>query len=262
MDRVDFVRVLYNLVENAVQMMPEDGAVTVSGRVDAGVATVRVHNTGTFIPPSLRERLFELGVSARGEDGSGVGLAFVRDAVTTAGGTVGCASSEDGGTTFTLSLPLAEREARPATAARPVVVSVLPAPAAAAPARPIVAVVDDDPIQLMALASLLEAYAVVTFASPDDLLRYVAQPDALAALAAVVLDGHYGGDAWTGVALARELRARRPGLPLVLSTADRRGVAPSDRALFHAVVGKASRAVDAALAAATAAPIEPMRTSA
>jgi signal transduction histidine kinase len=62
-----------------------------------------VRDTGPGIPPDLRERVWERGVSASG--GQGLGLALVRDVVTAHGGSA--TLLDESGAAIELRLPLA-----------------------------------------------------------------------------------------------------------------------------------------------------------
>src|SRR5205823_1552825 len=69
-----------------------------------------VADTGTGIPPEELPRLFErfhrvTDARARSGEGSGIGLAMVRELITLHGGTIDVASTPDVGTTFTVRLP-------------------------------------------------------------------------------------------------------------------------------------------------------------
>ena len=113
---VDMIyRVLINLLENAIKFTP------VTGRIDIGAQTAPdgmyvnfwVRDNGPGIPPSERERIFEMFTRLRGRNrpgGLGVGLAFCRLAVTGHGGKIWIESEVDKGTTFWLSLPVATRK--------------------------------------------------------------------------------------------------------------------------------------------------------
>ena len=107
--RDELTQVLANLLQNAVRYTPSGGEVRVSAaRADDGVR-VTVANTGPGIPPDdlprVWERFYRVEKSRdRARGGAGIGLAIVRQLVEDAGGRVG-ASSEDGWTTFWLTLP-------------------------------------------------------------------------------------------------------------------------------------------------------------
>ncbi len=96
-------QVIGNLLQNALRYTPPPGSVWLRGAQRDGVVRVEVSNTGSGIPaadlPHVFERFYRVEKSrdaARG--GAGIGLAIVRELVTSFGGTVGVASA-DGRTT-------------------------------------------------------------------------------------------------------------------------------------------------------------------
>jgi CheY-like chemotaxis protein/anti-sigma regulatory factor (Ser/Thr protein kinase) len=134
-------QVLLNLLVNAAQALPEDGAagheVRISTRTDAaGRAVVVVSDTGPGIPPELRGRIFEPFFTTKPQGvGTGLGLWISRNIVAAAGGTLEVESVAGAGATFQVVLPpapAAERCTAPPRAEEP------PTP------RTRVLVVDDD----------------------------------------------------------------------------------------------------------------------
>ena len=118
--------VFVNLLENATKHTPAGGRITV--HVDSSPATprgsalavVRVHNTGSYIPPDELPRVFERFYQAdrsRSGAGSGLGLAIVSEVVQAHGGHVTVTSDPTSGTAFTVSLPLIPTSARASTPA-------------------------------------------------------------------------------------------------------------------------------------------------
>jgi len=104
--------VLSNLVSNAVKYT-EKGSVRVEVGFGTGAkALVRVRDSGIGIPESDLPKMFTeffraSNVRARNIDGTGVGLAGVRDIVARFAGDVGVESEAGVGSTFTVRLPLA-----------------------------------------------------------------------------------------------------------------------------------------------------------
>jgi sigma-B regulation protein RsbU (phosphoserine phosphatase) len=102
------VQAIGNLVANALNHGPADGAVTVRTEGDANGFRLSVHNPGEPIPAALQARLFEPMV--RGDPGSaskgvGLGLYIVRQIAQAHGGTVRVHSAAGSGTTFAIELP-------------------------------------------------------------------------------------------------------------------------------------------------------------
>ncbi len=108
-DRV--LQVLSNLVENALRCTPAGGRVSVRARP----GELEVADTGPGLPPEELPRAFERFFLYRrhgGERavGTGLGLAIVKDLTEAMGGRVDVRSRPGEGTTFRVSLPLAEAE--------------------------------------------------------------------------------------------------------------------------------------------------------
>jgi two-component system sensor histidine kinase FlrB len=109
-DRQAISGALINLLENALQACKPGGMVSLSvGGEGSPFAAFRVDDTGSGIPESARERLFEPFFTTRGE-GSGLGLAIVRQVAEAHGGWVEWAPRSAGGSRFSLFLPYSSRE--------------------------------------------------------------------------------------------------------------------------------------------------------
>ena len=100
-------RVFFNLLQNAVQAMPDGGALQVSTRRRDIVAEAEVTDTGTGIAPENLESIFNPFFTTK-QDGVGLGLAIVSKIVDDHGGKITVSSEPGRGTTFKVSLPLAE----------------------------------------------------------------------------------------------------------------------------------------------------------
>lgn len=106
-DRAVLSRALVNLIENALQAMPEGGALEVTAGPAAGLAPgvrIAVSDTGIGIDPAVLPRIFEPYFSTK-TGGSGLGLAIARRAVEEHGGTIHIASRPGVGTVVSLNLP-------------------------------------------------------------------------------------------------------------------------------------------------------------
>ncbi len=107
------VRILVNLLSNALKYAPRGSVVTLGAAATDGAVRFRVRDEGPGIPPKWQRRIFErfAQVEARGEGvslGSGLGLSFAAEAVRIQGGRIWIESAEGHGTTmyFTLPAPL------------------------------------------------------------------------------------------------------------------------------------------------------------
>ena len=107
-DRLSLV--FTNLLENAAEAMGPAGEVRIHGNVQDKWVEIQVSDTGPGIPPELHERIFEFNYSSRvSHPGKlGFGLWWVKSWVTRFGGRITVESTHGRGTTFILSLPLAE----------------------------------------------------------------------------------------------------------------------------------------------------------
>ncbi|MGM1058496.1 SpoIIE family protein phosphatase [Saccharothrix sp. Mg75] len=108
-DRELWEKVVLNLLSNALKFT-FDGSVRVVLRQDGDHAVLTVADTGVGVPeaevPRLFERFHRVGnTRARSHEGSGIGLALVRELVGLHGGVVTATSTEGRGTAFTVRLP-------------------------------------------------------------------------------------------------------------------------------------------------------------
>ena len=95
------LRVLHNLLQNALRHSSAAGVVTVSITREGDEMIVAVDDNGPGIPPEIAPQLFQKFVRGRGTSGkAGLGLFFCRLTVEQWGGTIGCGPREGGGTRF------------------------------------------------------------------------------------------------------------------------------------------------------------------
>jgi PAS domain S-box-containing protein len=123
-DRDKIVQVLLNLLGNAVKFTARRGRIdlTVHGQSE-GHVNVSVRDTGVGIPAEELTRIFDRHYQVARDDreareGSGIGLAIVRDILRLHGCTIQVRSEEGVGTEFEFTLPLSDsqRDAGPAEA--------------------------------------------------------------------------------------------------------------------------------------------------
>ncbi|MFN7950138.1 MAG: hybrid sensor histidine kinase/response regulator [bacterium] len=99
-------RVLWNLLQNAVDATEEGGRISFRSFVLGSQACVEVEDTGRGMPAEVRARVFEPFFSTRSA-GTGLGLEICRIIIEGHGGTIECESAEGVGTTFRIKIPLA-----------------------------------------------------------------------------------------------------------------------------------------------------------
>ena len=98
--------VFINLLINSAQAMKGQGDITVRVTADDGMCQVVVSDTGSGIPPEVRDRLFTPFVTTKSR-GTGLGLATVKRIVEAHRGQIRVESPPAGGTTIAIRLPLA-----------------------------------------------------------------------------------------------------------------------------------------------------------
>jgi signal transduction histidine kinase len=111
-DRAQLLRIVDNLVTNAVKFTPEGGTVRLAARGDCATAVIEVTDTGVGIPraeqPELFNRFFRgTGAIENATPGSGLGLAISQVIAEAHGSTIELESTAGTGSTFRLALPAA-----------------------------------------------------------------------------------------------------------------------------------------------------------
>jgi nitrogen fixation/metabolism regulation signal transduction histidine kinase len=99
-------RVMTNLFDNVVSVAGDGADVRMRLMQDNGTVIVTFADNGPGIPADILARVFEPYFTTRA-DGSGLGLAMLKNIVLMHGGTVDMESEIGRGTTFTMRLPLA-----------------------------------------------------------------------------------------------------------------------------------------------------------
>ncbi|HYR24247.1 MAG TPA: CHASE domain-containing protein, partial [Aquabacterium sp.] len=169
-------QILTNLLSNAIKYNRPQGTVTVSvsqvrGRQNQAQIRIAVADTGLGMSPAQMEQLFQpfnrLGRERNMPDGTGIGLVISRHLAILMGGSLMAHSEEHVGSTFTLTLPAAERSAPQPAATAPVREAVV-APQAAATASPApagprhVLCVEDNAVNAELIRAALQARSGMT----------------------------------------------------------------------------------------------------
>jgi len=103
-----FQQILLNLVTNAIDATPPGGTITVATIHDPDRAQIEVTDTGHGIPKAEQPRIFEPFFSTKEpRRGTGLGLFIVAEIVREHGGRIEVTSEPGQGSTFRVSLPLA-----------------------------------------------------------------------------------------------------------------------------------------------------------
>jgi signal transduction histidine kinase len=97
-------RVISNLVLNAMDAMPQGGALTLRTRDEDGKVLIEVADTGSGLTPEECARIFTPYYTSK-QHGTGLGLAIVQSVVSDHGGSIRVQSEPGRGTTFVIELP-------------------------------------------------------------------------------------------------------------------------------------------------------------
>ena len=223
-DRAQLEAAVVNLCINARDAMPDGGKLTIElllVELEAQVSAlnkplpageyvvIALADNGHGIPQDVMDHVFEPFFTTKDEaSGSGLGLSMVYGFAKQSNGDVTIYSESGRGTQVKLYLPRAHAEP-----------DARPAPAAGAGMRPpagtTILLVEDDPIvRAHILGQLGELGCVVTEASrAEEALARLAGDEPFDLLFTdVVMAG------MSGIELARQARAMRPGLPVLLSS--------------------------------------------
>jgi PAS domain S-box-containing protein len=211
-DPAEFETALVNLVINARDAMPQGGNVTVQARnvfIDDGVTkgdfvAIEVRDTGSGIPEDILAKIFDPFFTTKPiGKGTGLGLSQVHGFVHQAGGTIAVESELGKGTSFTVCLPrsAATLKRRPEELSPRGTGTVL--------------LVEDNPDVASASTGLLEelGYSVRWASDVDAALSEIAADGIDLVLSDIVMPGKMDG-----LALARLLKQKHPGLPILLAT--------------------------------------------
>jgi signal transduction histidine kinase len=102
----ELIQVWTNLIHNGIQAMKQGGRLTLTIALENDGIKVEVADSGTGIPPHLKDKIFEAFFTTKPTgEGSGLGLHISQKIIDKHNGTIAVAS-EPGDTKFTIWLPL------------------------------------------------------------------------------------------------------------------------------------------------------------
>lgn len=99
--------VFVNIILNSLDAMPQGGHLRIATEVRGGCTHVSFTDDGIGMAPEICDRIFEPFFTTKGANGTGLGLAVSHSIVERHGGRIEVISAPGQGTTFTVSLPLA-----------------------------------------------------------------------------------------------------------------------------------------------------------
>jgi len=98
-------RVFINLVDNAIDAMPQGGILTISGKRSDGSVEIEFSDTGSGMPEKVMKNLWKPLQTTKAK-GLGLGLAICKRVVDAHGGSISVKSKAGEGTTVTIRLPI------------------------------------------------------------------------------------------------------------------------------------------------------------
>ena len=98
-------RILINLIQNAVQAMPNGGTLKITAQTQNDYACISIEDTGEGIPQEVQSKLFTPLFTTKSK-GQGFGLAVVKRLIEVQNGKITYKTQKAKGTTFTIQLPL------------------------------------------------------------------------------------------------------------------------------------------------------------
>ncbi len=173
-DRAQIEQVIANLAVNASDAMPDGGrlAIELAPTSDHRHVLLIVRDDGIGMDAATGAQIFEPFFTTKGTEGTGLGLSMVHGIVNQSGGEIAVDSKPGQGTTFTISLPLAEgAEALPEPVA---------AVAEASGGVETILLVEDDAVVKTVVSSMLEhhGYRLLAAGSGEDAVSLAdAAPD-------------------------------------------------------------------------------------
>jgi len=106
-DRNHLVRILNNLLKNAIQAIPESrrGKIEIDLKRKENDAIIRISDNGTGIPKAMRDKVFTPNFTTK-SSGTGLGLAISANMIESCNGRIYFTTEEGKGTDFYVAIPL------------------------------------------------------------------------------------------------------------------------------------------------------------
>ena len=98
--------VFTNLINNAIDAMPQGGEIRVKSFMDDTIAVIKIEDTGCGIPKNIKDRIFDPFFTTKGVQSTGLGLSVSYGILNRHNGIIAVDSVENEGTTFTIKLPI------------------------------------------------------------------------------------------------------------------------------------------------------------
>jgi len=118
-DATELREVLTNLILNAVDAMPQGGALTLRTEQDEESVTLNVEDTGLGMTEEVKNKIFVPFFTTKGDEGTGLGLSLVHGIITRHKGEIMVKSVPGQGSSFTIKLPRCDLVKKKEMSAKP-----------------------------------------------------------------------------------------------------------------------------------------------
>jgi len=224
-DATELENALLNAAINARDAMPQGGTLTISARnvADEEAVCLTVADTGHGIPEDLLDRVFEPFFTTKPEGkGTGLGLSQIHGFAAQSGGRATIRSTVGEGTTISLYLPKSTESPQGRVVVPPASVSWAN--------LSVLLVEDNDHVRQFARALLEEMDARVTVAASAEAAEDILKTGNFDLIFSdIVMPGK------TGLEMARAIRSRDAGQPILLATGYSREVVSGEAEGFRIV---------------------------
>jgi PAS domain S-box-containing protein len=105
-DSAELREVALNLIFNAVDAMPQGGAIEAGARIEGNTARFWIADSGVGMPPAVVARIFEPFYTTKGDRGTGLGLSASHGIIENHNGDINVTTEPGKGTRFEVILPL------------------------------------------------------------------------------------------------------------------------------------------------------------
>lgn len=216
-DRVLLRRLLQNLISNAIKYTPK-GRVLVGCRRRGKSLEIGIYDTGLGIPVPKRAEIFKefhrLDQGARIARGLGLGLSIVERLARVLNHRIVVDSNRDGGSRFSVTMPIAKTVTHTATLSGTGIPSKTPI------SGTLIVCIENDRAILDGMKTLLTGWDAKVIAAVDPVTAAEAIAVTGERVTGLLVDYHL--DRGNGIAAIRDIRQRfGEGIPAILITADR-----------------------------------------
>ena len=106
LDRAQWIRVITNLVQNALQSIPNNriAQIGIQIKTEPSKTLLSIMDNGNGIPDQIKDKIFEPKFTTK-TSGMGLGLGIVKSIIESHNGIIQYVSKKNKGTTFTITLP-------------------------------------------------------------------------------------------------------------------------------------------------------------